>query len=229
MIGGYILYTESELLPISAIQHFAFCRRQCALIHIDQLWSENQLTAEGRILHEKTDTSPSQTRADIHIARHVPIRSLHLGLSGIADVIEYHKVDFETPGIELSSKKGRWTPYPIEYKRGRPKKNRCDEMQLCAQVLCLEEMHALSISQGSLFYGAVRKRKIISMDESLRRETIQTTHKLREMVDSTKLPGADPGAKCRNCSLQDLCLPDVIARKNQGSRYWSQFHTREQN
>ncbi len=158
------MYSESDLLMLSAIQHLAFCERQCCLIHIEQAWAENRLTAEGRILHDRVHSENAESRGDVYIVRGLKLRSLQLGLSGVADVVEFHRV--ETGGVSLPGKKGQWKPFPVEYKRGKPKSDRCDEVQICGQAMCLEEMLDTRIENGALFYGAQHKRHEVVFDEN---------------------------------------------------------------
>lgn len=146
MTSGFL---EDDLLPLSGLQHLAFCERQWALIHIEQSWAENRLTAQGRVLHNRAHDGPPESRPGLRIARGLRLRSLRLGLSGQADVVEFYPAP---DGIALPGETGLWRPFPVEYKRGRPKAGRCDEVQLCAQALCLEEMFARPIPSGALFY-----------------------------------------------------------------------------
>ncbi|HDZ02544.1 MAG TPA: CRISPR-associated protein Cas4, partial [Nitrospirae bacterium] len=141
----YKPYTEDNLLPLSALQHLLFCERQCALIHIEQAWGENLFTAEGRIMHDRVDTAKHETRRNIRTEFGVPLRSLRLGLIGKADAVEFHK------------RGNMWHPFPVEYKRGKPKQDNSDKVQLCAQALCLEEMMNVEIPKGALFYGKTRR------------------------------------------------------------------------
>jgi len=191
-------YNEDDLIQLSALQHLVFCERQCALIHIEQLWSENVLTAEGRIMHDKVDTANRESRGNIRIEYGVPMRSLRLGLIGKADVVEFHKIDDR-----------KWVPFPVEYKRGKPKMDDCDKVQLCAQAICLEEMLNVEIPEGALFYGQTRRREDVIFDEKLRRETDETAKKVHELIDSGITPKAEYSAKCKKCSLLNLCLPKV--------------------
>jgi CRISPR-associated exonuclease Cas4 len=190
-------FTESELLPISALQHLLYCERQCALIHIERLWAENRFTAEGQILHKKAHGGKTTTRPEGRSLRAVPIRSFELGLFGIADVVR------QKPGEPA---------IPIEYKRGRPKRNDCDRVQLCAQALCLEEMTDRRIPHGEIFYGKTRRRIIVEMGPDLRETTIEATRRLRELIESRRTPAAVPGPKCERCSLKHLCLPRLKSR-----------------
>ena len=184
---------EDNLVPISALQHMLYCPRQCALIHIEQHWSENRFTAEGRILHERTDSGSSEGRGNVRIERSVALRSFTLGVSGVADVIEVHD---------------RVRLYPVEYKRGRPKAHRADEVQLCAQALCLEEMLRTSIPAGALFYGRNRRRKEIWFDSALRTLTQRVAADVRRMLAAGVTPPPEYEArKCNACSLKEGCQP----------------------
>ena len=149
---------EDALIPLSALQHYLFCPRQCALIHVEQIWAENAATAEGRLLHERADAGGGETRPGVRIARGLALRSFALGVSGKADVVEFHDA--------RRGERGR--PFPVEYKRGKPKSHRADEVQLCAQAICLEEMFDTSIAAGALFYGVTRRRFAVVFDEDLR-------------------------------------------------------------
>lgn len=184
---------EDELTPISALQHMLYCPRQCALIHVERQWAENRFTAEGRILHRRTDTGIGERRRSIGIERSVPLHSLRLGLFGIADVIEMHEG-------------GR--PYPVEYKRGRPKTHRADDVQLCAQAICLEEMLGVPVPEGALFYGRNRRRKVIFFDAELRALTEAVVVDTRRMLAAGRTPPAEfEPRKCNACSLNETCQP----------------------
>lgn len=188
---------EDDLIMLSALQHFVFCPRQCALIHIEQLWSENVLTAEGKIMHEKVDTANRESRGNVRIEYGVPMRSLRLGLIGKADVVEFHKYG------------DKWIPFPVEYKRGKPKPGNCDKVQLCAQALCLEEMMKVEIPEGALFYGETRHRHDVKFDTALRKETEEAAVRLHELIASGITPPPVYSTKCKKCSLVELCLPQV--------------------
>ncbi|MBI4849925.1 MAG: CRISPR-associated protein Cas4 [Nitrospirae bacterium] len=196
-------YSEEDLIQLSALQHFVFCERQCALIHVEQLWSENVLTAEGKIMHEKVDTANRESRGKIRIEYGVPMRSLRIGLIGKADVVEFHKRDDRT-----------WQPFPVEYKRGKPKLDDCDKVQLCAQAICLEEMLNVEISEGALFYGQTRHRYDVVFDNALRMETEETARRVHELLASGLTPKAEYSAKCKKCSLLELCLPKVSRKSS---------------
>lgn len=203
------LFAEDDLLPISALQHLLFCERQCALIHIEGLWAENRLTVEGRHLHTKAHEGPREVRAGIRITRGLPLRSLRLGLVGKADVVEFHPVG-ETLGER---------PFPVEYKRGRPKKYDADKVQLCAQALCLEEMLATSVAAGALFYGGTRRRLEIPFDGRLRSLTEDTVRRLRALIISGHTPRAVRESKCDSCSLLELCLPEATELRHSAADY----------
>lgn len=200
------MINESDLVMLSALQHLVFCERQCALIHIEQLWSENVLTAEGKIMHEKVDTANRESRGNVRIEYGVPMRSLRLGLIGKADVVEFHK------------KGDRWIPYPVEYKRGKPKPDDCDRVQLCAQAICLEEMMNVEISEGALFYGEIRHRHNVIFDNALRMVTEDAAKMLQELIAAGITPKAEYSAKCKKCSLYDLCLPKTSGKRS-GKKY----------
>ena len=189
---------DGALIPISALQHMLYCPRQCALIHIERQWAENRYTAEGRILHEHTDMAGHEFRKGVRIERSVPVRSLCLGISGVADIIELRDGE---------------PPYLVEYKRGRPKGHRADEVQLCAQALCLEEMMNLSISKGALFYGKNRRRQVVVFDAQLRALTEQVIVDTGNMLTSgnTPAPRYLP-QKCNACSLQEICSPRQLGK-----------------
>src|SRR4030066_991439 len=195
--------TESpdDLIMLSALQHFVFCPRQCALIHVEQLWAENVLTAEGRIMQDKVDTANRESRGNIRIEYGVPMRSLRLGLIGKADVVEFHRMD-----------DGTWMPFPVEYKRGKPKMDDCDKVQLCAQAICLEEMLNVEIKKGALYYGRTRRREEVVFDEKLRLETEDAAKKVHALIESGRTPKAEYSKKCKKCSLYELCMPKVSSK-----------------
>lgn len=198
------MFTEDDLLPISALQHVVYCDRQAALIHVERLWSENVHTVEGHHAHAQAHEAGGESRGNIRIVRALSLRSLAIGLTGVADVVEFHRHD---SGIVLPGRSGRWSIFPIEYKKGRPKRHRADEVQLCAQAMCLEEMFGTTVSDGALFYGKTRRRKVVSFDEPLRSSTLSAAARFREIVEQRLTPAARWGPKCRQCSLIDDCRP----------------------
>lgn len=188
-------------IPLSALQHALYCLRQCALIHIERIWEENRLTAEGRVLHETVDVHQRHRRKGVRVVTSLPIASDRLGLSGVADLVEFHA----GPDGE--------TPYPVEYKRGRPKPHRADEVQLCAQALCLEEMTARPVPEGALFYGETRRRHPVAFDPALRDLTETTARRLHAMMRDGRLPPpTDTRKLCRACSLATACQPALAGR-----------------
>lgn len=194
---------DDEPLPISALQHMAYCPRQAALIHLERAWAENRFTAEGQILHLNADEPGSRRRRDIRRVTALPIRSRRLGVAGVADLVEFRR---EAGG-------GPEHPLPVEFKRGRPKLHRADEIQLCAQAMALEEATGVAVSEGALFYGETRRRLVVPIDEALRAETIATAEALAAMMKSGRTPSAEWRAdRCRACSLLDVCGPKTSGR-----------------
>lgn len=209
------MFTEADLLPLSALQHLAFCERQWGLIHLEQVWDENRLTVEGRHLHERADEPASENRRDLRIARGLRIRSLRLGLVGRADVVEFHRSaeSREPPDtILLAGVAGRWRPLPVEYKRGRPKADAWDEVQLCAQALCLEEMLGVAINGGVIFYCQPRRRYPIELTVALRQKTEALATRVHELFAARCTPLARYEKKCVNCSLLLHCVPKVLGK-----------------
>ncbi len=201
-------YTDDDLIMISALQHIAFCPRQCALIHIEQLWDENRATAEGRIMHERVHDQDRESRGNVRIEYGLPLRSLRLGLVGKADVVEFHRLDKQT-----------WQPFPVEYKRGKPKHDHCDLIQLCAQAMCLEEMLTISVPSGAIFYGRTRRRLDVSFGESLRQETEDAAKRARQLIASGITPPPVYEKRCESCSLIGECLPKKIGKKSSVKLY----------
>lgn len=193
-----------DLLPLSALQHILFCERQCALIHLEQVWADNHLTTLGNQLHKKAHDGPDETRDGIRITRGLDIVSHRLGLRGKADIVEFHRDG---------------TVLPVEYKRGRPKKDDCDRVQICAQALCLEEMLGIKIPNGALFYGENKRRHDVAFDENLRTITESTATRLHAMIDARITPPAMREPKCESCSLLELCMPDALKYKR-GAAAW---------
>jgi len=214
------MYDEDELLPISALQHLVFCPRQCALIHIEGLWAENLLTAQGREIHDRAHEAETTTREGVRICRGLYLRSLRLGLSGKADVVELHRCEEEdASGVPFEGLPGRWRVFPVEYKRGRPKPDICDEVQLCAQAICLEEMLGASVPAGAIFYGQPRRRTEIVFTESLRRDTERLALHLHEFIAAGVTPPARYARKCKGCSMASLCLPETAGSRRSARQY----------
>jgi CRISPR-associated exonuclease Cas4 len=201
------MYPASDLIPLSALQHYVFCPRQCALIHVEHIWEDNLFTAEGRLLHDKADSGKVEVRGDIKTATGLPLRSLALGLAGKADVVEFHR------------REGSWHPFPVEYKRGKPKAYNADAVQLCAQALCLEEMLGLPVPEGALFYGKTRRRLAVFLDASLRESTAATAGAVHALLQSGVTPPPVADERCAACSLAGQCLPAPLARQGAAGRY----------
>ena len=203
-------FKEEEYLQLSGLQHFSFCRRQWALIHIEQQWSENLRTVEGKILHEKAhDGSLREKRGDLLITRDMNVHSHTLGISGSCDVVEFHR---GSTGIPLSGQEGLWHPYPVEYKRGAPKVIESDRLQLCAQAMCLEEMLCCDIPEAALYYGEIRRREVVDLDEELRNRVRTLLMEMHDLASRGHTPKVRPGKGCHACSLKELCLPKLMKK-----------------
>ena len=210
-------YSPSEYLHLSGIQHFVFCRRQWALIHIEQQWQDNALTAEGHILHKRADDPFfTETRGDVVIARSVPVSSHTLGLTGICDVIEF---SVSGDGVQLPGREGFYQPIPIEYKRGHKKHGKCDEAQLCAQAICLEEMLLTSIPYGYIFYAQTRRRARVEFTKELRILVQKSADEMHNYYRRGYTPKVRPSKACRSCSLADICLPTLQKQHLPASMY----------
>ena len=211
------MFSEDELIPLSALQHLLFCERQCALIHIEQAWAENRFTAEGRIMHERVDEAGRESRGRVRTVNGLPLRSLRLGLSGKADAVEFHR-----EGDDVSGDASVWQPFPVEYKRGKPKQNDCDLVQLCAQALCLEEMLEVAVPEGALYYGKPRRRLVVVFAEALREKTREAARRLHELINSGHTPQARYEKKCESCSMLSVCMPKVTGSHRSVRRYMAQ-------
>ena len=202
-----------KTIPLSALQHYLFCPRQCGLIHNEQVWAENRFTAEGQVLHKKANEGPDEHTADGRVLRHLHVSSARLNISGICDIVE----------VSLA---GEITP--VEYKRGKPKSHQADEVQVCAQAFCLEEMFDVEIKRGLIFYGKTRRRKEIALDESLRELTENIITATAEMFLTEVTPVARYCEnKCPNCSLIDLCMPQAM-RLKRGAASWFEMQMKQE-
>lgn len=200
-----MMYPEEDYLMLSGIQHFIFCRKQWALIHIEQQWAENYQTTAGELMHKRAhDEGSFEKRGDLLTVRGLRISSRELGLSGQCDVVEFHQKE---DGISLFGYDGKWTVVPIEYKRGTVKEDHSDEAQLCAQAICLEEMFQTKIPEGFLFYGENRRRHHVEFTENLRQEVRKLTKEMHELFRRGYTPNVKYSKQCKSCSLKDLCLP----------------------
>jgi CRISPR-associated exonuclease Cas4 len=213
-------FPAEEWLPLSGIQHFVFCRRQWALIHIEQQWQENVLTAEGRLMHNRADDPFfTEKRGEVIIARSVPVASPSLGLTGICDVVEFTSA---AEGVQLPGREGFYQPAPIEYKRGRKKHDPCDEAQLCAHAMCLEEMLAISIPYGYVFYGQTRHRVQVDITDELRTLVQKAANEMHAYFRRGYTPRVRPSKACQSCSLVEICLPNLQHNTVPASHYIQQ-------
>ena len=205
-------YQEEEYLQLSGLQHFVFCRRQWALIHIEQQWAENVRTVEGNLMHENAhDLERREKRGDLLITRGMPVFSSELGVSGQCDVVEFRRVD---EGIALHGETGYWSVFPVEYKRGRPKDHQADELQLCGQAMCLEEMLCCSIPEGALFYGEPRRRTEVIFSSELRENVRSFLQEMHQLYERRYTPKVKPKKGCSACSLKELCLPGILRKRS---------------
>lgn len=237
------MHHEDDLLPISALQHLLFCERQTALIHIERQWEDNRFTAEGNVLHKKADAAKSETRDGVRITRALPVHSFDLGLYGVCDVVQFKPPEFESQertslpklierklrftrgrrpgspatdgdGVRAENPFAHWTITPVEYKRGKPKSNDCDRVQLCAQAMCLEEMLGVEIPHGDLFYGKKQRRTAVEFDEQLRETTRHASQRLHDLISSQQTPQAVREKKCDTCSLLNVCMPPTTKQQS---------------
>lgn len=206
------MYTEDEYLMLSGIQHFVFCRRQWALIHIEQQWEENYRTADGQVMHRNVhDAGFHEKRGDLVISRAMAVSSQRLGISGECDAVEFRK---DSSGIEIFGLEGRYSVTPVEYKRGQPKEDLCDEMQLAAQAMCLEEMLCCRIDTGFLYYGETRRRLKVKINEQLRQDTENALREMHELFRKRYTPKVKRSKACNACSLKNICLPVLCSQKS---------------
>jgi len=195
------MFPEDDFIMISALQHYVYCPRQCALIHVEDAWNENLFTVRGNILHEKVDTDTYETRGTVKTIRGLRIHSFKYGILGRCDVVEFRK----EKSVEVV--------FPVEFKSGEPKENISDKVQLCAQVFCLEEMLNTKILKAAFFYGKIRRRNVIEIDDELRTQTEKIISSVREIVSKKIIPHAVYEQKCRNCSLQSICQPKAMNKR----------------
>lgn len=220
-----LVYSDESPVMLSALQHYLFCSRQCALIHVEGVWNENYLTAAGRQLHERVDRRGGETRKDVHLATALRLVSWRLGLTGVADMVEFHRQEIpqdesgQTVAARLPGRGGFWRPFPVEYKRGTPKSHRADEVQLCAQALCLEEMLGVSIAAGALFYGETRRRTDVAFDIELRSLTEDVARKVHALIHAGLTPPPVLTKGCQACSLVDVCRPGDVGGRDSASRW----------
>ena len=204
-------FKEEDYLQLSGLQHFVFCRRQWALIHIEGQWAENYRTVDGHLMHERVhDQDFRESRGDCLTVRGLAIHSTELGVSGQCDAVEFHRAP---AGIALQNREGLWLPYPVEYKRGKPKKHSADELQLCAQAMCLEEMLCCAVPEGALYYGEPRRRTVVPFTPELRGQVQDNLKEMHELYKRRHTPKVKPSKACNACSLKVLCLPKLMGCK----------------
>ncbi len=196
------MYSEDDFILISALQHYIYCPRQCGLIHVDEIWQENLFTIRGNILHNKVHSDSFESRSDKKIVRGLRIHSFKYGLVGKCDVVEFSKV------------KNILSVRPVEFKAGKPKDDISDKVQLCAQVLCLEEMLSTNITKADFFYGKIKRRYTVEINNTLRNETCYIINSVRNLIDGNKVPVIEYSSKCHNCSIQKICQPKAMNKKN---------------
>lgn len=214
MLKFMMEYKEDDFLNLAGIQHFVFCRRQWALIHIEQQWSENVRTAEGRIFHQNAHEGlEREVRGNTILVRGMPVFSRALGVNGVCDVVEFQKSE---DGVNIYGTQGKWIPIPIEYKKGKPKEDDSDTLQLAAQAICLEEMLICKIRKGYLFYGETRHRSEVVFDTVMRKKVYEVTEEMHSYYNRMYTPKVKISKKCKACSLNELCLP--ILCKNTSAR-----------
>lgn len=223
------MFSEDDLLPLSALQHFLFCPRRAALVHIEGIWDENRATAEGHLFHERVHKAEGESRGDVRVARGLRLRSLRLGLTGVADVVEFHRLQNFIPsenapgglqsGMVLAGVRGYWRPFPIEYKVGKLRHEKGYQVQLCAQAICLEEMLDVAVPQGALFYGKTARRLDVTFDDGLRMETEEAARRLYEILGSGNTPRVGYQKKCQECSLVSVCMPKITGVRRDVSSY----------
>ena len=227
------MFPEDDLLPISALQHLIFCARRALLVHVEGVWQDNAYTAEGRLLHGRTHDAAArvEVRDDVRIARGLLLRSFELGLTGRADVVEFHRVetnpadleDHAGAGVVLGGVAGRWRPYIVEYKRGKLRREEGYEVQVCAQAICLEEMLGTQVSSAAIYYGTPRRRLEVALSADLRERTRAAAWRLHELVQAQAVPRPDYGPKCKSCSLMGSCLPQAVSKRRSARRYLSHW------
>ncbi|MDN7026033.1 CRISPR-associated protein Cas4 [Methanoculleus sp. FWC-SCC1] len=210
-------YTDEELLALSGIQHFCFCRRQWALIHVERQWEENLRTAEGHLIHKRVDDPFFiESRGDVVISRAFPLVSYSLGFYGVADIIEYIRSE---NGVSLPGHEGSWMMRPVEYKRGKPKIDERDEVQLCAQAICIEEMFDIHVGRGDFYYNEIRRRVPLRFSDELRDRVYSLSDEMHDIFAKGITPPAETSRNCSLCSLQNICMPKLTKKSPSVRRY----------
>lgn len=216
-----MMYNEDELLSLSGIQHYYFCKRQWALIHIEQQWAENRATAEGKIIHEKADDPFfTESRKNTFISRAIPLVSYTLGFYGIADIVEFTN---SKEGVSVKDREGKWIPNIVEYKRGKPKEDNRDIVQLVTQVMCIEEMLGLQLDSADFFYNETKRRTKVKITEALRNQVMSLSVEMHKVYNQRITPKAESGKRCKACSLVNICMPRLTSKKVSVANYIEKY------
>jgi len=204
------MVNDADFLMLSGLKHFRFCRRRWALVHLEQQWQENALTLEGHYMHERVhDDNFTELRGSVLLSRGMPVRSEMLKITGECDMVELHKNE---NGVPIQGREGLWQVYPVEYKHGEPDERGADELQLCAQAMCLEEMLVTEIPEGAIYYGKTRHRMTVALTEDLRKQTRDALTEMHRLFSQGYTPKAKWTRACKNCSLVEICLPKLEKR-----------------
>lgn len=216
-----MIYSEDDLLSLSGIQHYYFCKRQWALIHIEQQWAENRATMEGKVIHENADNPFfSENRKNTFISRAIPLVSYKLGFYGIADIVEFKK---SNTGIKVKGMDGKWIPNIVEYKRGKPKQDDRDVVQLVAEVMCIEEMLGCNLSSAAFFYNETKRRSKVEITESLRTQVINLSTEMHKLYNQRITPKTEKLKNCKSCSLVNVCMPRLTNKKVNVANYIEKY------
>jgi CRISPR-associated exonuclease Cas4 len=207
------MFSEDDLLPLSGLQHMAFCERRWALIQIESIWSDNRFTVEGKVLHERAHSGEIESRPGVLVRRTLPVHSFRLGLSGQADIVEFQPAPNGSSGVTIEGRRGLWCPFPVEYKRSREKAGSfAYRVQLCAQALCFEEMFSISVPEGAIYDGSSRRRQNVEFTVELRNEVESLALQMHELFRQGLTPPPVLKKACRNCSLNEDCHPEALSR-----------------
>lgn len=215
------MYREADFLPLSGLQHMAFCERRWALVQIESIWADNRFTAEGKILHEKAHSGDVESRPGVLVSRTLPVRSFRLGISGQADIVEFHPALPASSGVVVKGRRGLWRPYPVEYKRSRDKAGSfAYRLQLCAQALCLEEMLSTEIPEGAVYDGTTKRRQIVPFDARLRSDVEALASHMHGLFSRGITPVPVLKKACKSCSLVEQCNPAALTRNSSVDAYF---------
>lgn len=218
------MVNDADFLMLSGLKHFRFCRRRWALVHLEQQWQENALTLEGHYMHERVhDDNFTELRGSVLLSRGMPVRSEMLKITGECDMVELHKNE---NGVPIQGREGLWQVYPVEYKHGEPDERGADELQLCAQAMCLEEMLVTEIPEGAIYYGKTRHRMTVALTEDLRKQTRDALTEMHRLFSQGYTPKAKWTRACKNCSLVEICLPK-LEKRMRASEYVKHMLTEE--